>query len=232
MSKKKKFSKTTLIIISLIVLSILLLVFYFINDTYDYSKKLLDSSKDFVYTYKDYSTTKFTKQVPHLNLSIVDINEKIDNFVSSYVNQDNIITYKYSISNNVLSLVIRIISFTSEKAPLNYFKSFNINLDTLQEVDNAEVLNAYNITSEDVQAKIEKQFKDYYYDLVFQEKINETACNIECFIQRRGFLGYMQDVYYYIDNGKLIAYKPFLINTSTWEYEYFKDCDFSFKIVG
>ena len=41
----------------------------------------------------------------------------------------------------------------------------------------------------------------------------------------------MQDTYYYIDNGKLIVYKPFIINSSAWEYEYFKDTDFSFKIV-
>ncbi len=232
MLKKKKFSKKLLIILALCFLSIILLVYYFTSDNDDYTKKLIDSSKDFVYTYKEYTISKFTKQIPHINLNVLNVNEEIDNFVLDYVNDDNIITYKYSISNNVLSLVIRIISFNGDKAPLNYFKSFNINLDTLKEANSDEVLKAFNITSEDVLEKIEKQFNDYYYDLVFQEKINEQVCNLQCFLQRRGFLGYMQDVNYYIDNGKLIVYKPFIINSSTWEYEYFKDCDFSFKIVG
>lgn len=232
MLKKKKISKKGLIILLLSIISIVLLIYYFTNDN-DYTRKLIDSSKAFVYTYKDYSTSKFTKKIPHINLNILDVNEEIDNFVLDYVNKDdNIINYKYSISNNVLSLVIRIISFDGDRAPFNYFKSFNINLDTLKEASSDEVLNAFNITSEDVLKKIEKEFNDYYYDLVFQEKINEQVCNLECFLQRRGFLGYMQDVNYYIDNGKLIVYKPFIINTSSWEYEYFKDCDFSFEVVG
>lgn len=234
MSKTKMKKRIVIfsIILFLLIAIVSIIMYFSIKEEDDYHKKLINSNYDFVYTYKEINSTKFPKQIPHINLDVKNINEEIDNFVLEYINKDdNIITYNYSVSNNALSLIIRIISFAEKNAPINHFKSFNINLDTLEEVSNDEVLRAYNINSTDVQNKIEAQFKDYYYDLVFAEKINEQVCNLECFIERRGFFGYMQDTYYYIDNGKLIVYKPFIINSSAWEYEYFKDTDFSFKIV-
>ena len=238
MKKKKKASKnkllTPLVMGILTIIFICIGIFYALkNNDSNYDKKLIDQNYDYVFTYSEINTGRFTKQVPHININISSINDEIDSFVIDYLNKDdNIITYDYAVTNNVLSIVIRIISFTSENAPINYFKTFNINLDTLELISSKDLLSAFDVTEEFVQKKIEEQFKDYYYDLVFEEEVNESKCNLECFIERRGFFGYMQDINYYVDDGKLIVYKPFIINSSTWEYEYFKDEDFSFVIVG
>ncbi len=236
--KKKKTSKNKYLIP--IIMGILTIIFICIgmfymlkDDDSSYNEKLINQDYDYVFTYKEINTGRFTKQIPHINLDISSVNEEIDNFTANYLNKDdNIISYEYAVTNNILSVVVRIISFASNKAPINYFKSFNINLDTIEVISNKDLLSAFKATEEFVQEKIEEQFKDYYYDLVFKEEIDETKCNLECFIERRGFLGYMQDVNYYVDDGKLIVYKPFIINSSLWEYEYFKDEDFAFVIVG
>ena len=236
--KKKKTSKNKYLIP--VIMGILTIIFICIgmfyalkDDNYNYNAKLINKDYDYVYTYKEINTGRFTKQVPHINLDISSVNEEIDSFTANYLTKDdNIISYEYAITNNILSVVVRIISFTSKNAPINYFESFNINLDSLEIISNKDLLSAFKVTEEFVQKKIEEQFKDYYYDLVFANEINESKCNLDCFIERRGFLGYMQDVNYYVDDGKLIVYKPFIINSSLWEYEYFKDEDFSFVIVG
>ena len=236
--KKKKASKNKylfpLIMGILTVIFICIGMFYALKkDNDNYNGILIDPNYDYVFTYNEINTGHFTKQVPHINVDINSVNENIDSFVADYLTKDdNIISYEYNVTNNILSVVVRIISFTSKNAPINYFRSFNINLDNLEVISDKDLLSAFKITEEAVQEKIEEQFKDYYYDLVFKEQINESKCNLDCFIERRGFFGYMQDVNYYVNDGRLIVYKPFIINSSTWEYEYFKDEDYSFVIVG
>ncbi len=233
MNKLNKKSKKKFISIGicLIILSLVIIVFVF-KDQKNYSKNLINENYDYVYTYTEKNTGTFTKQIPHVNLEVENVNNKIDNFTLQYLNtDDNIISYQYSITNNILSLVIRIISFKGENPPINYFQTYNINLDTLEEITDEELLKAFKVTTDNVLEKIEKKFKDFYYDLVFAKKVDETKCNVECFIDRRGFYGYMQDINYYVNNGKLIVYKPFIINSSTWEYDYFKTYDFAFEIA-
>ncbi len=229
-SKKNKNISIIVAIVLFLIISIIIFYFFQGKKT-SYSNYIIDKSKDLVFTYREINTGRFYKQIPHINLSFNGLNEDIDLFVSDYLNNDdNIINYKYNISNNILSLIIRIISFNSEKAPINYFKSYNIDLNHVKVIDDKELLNYFKISNELVLEKIQGQFKDYYYDLVVKGKIDEEKCNLDCFIGRRGFMGYMQDLSYYVDNGKLVIYKPFIINSSVWEYEYFKDEDFSFNI--
>ena len=222
-----------IIVIIILVLLILGLFFVFRKKEANYDSKLINKDYGYIYTYTENNTGTFSKQVPHINLPVENINEEIDSFVSPYLNKDdNIITYDYSLTNNILSLVIRIISFKEQNAPINYFKTFNINLDSLEIISAEELLKLFKIDNDYVQKKLEKKFQDFYYELVFDAKVDESKCNLECFIERRGFFGYMQDVNYYVSDSKLIVYKPFIINSSTWEYKYFKDFSFSFEIVG
>ena len=42
----------------------------------------------------------------------------------------------------------------------------------------------------------------------------------------------MDSVYYYIENGKLIAYRPFTIYSVYGEEEFFTEDDYAFYIAG
>ena len=43
--------------------------------------------------------------------------------------------------------------------------------------------------------------------------------------------GYMENINYFINNGKLYVYKPFQVYSIFGEEEYFKDTDFEFLIA-
>lgn len=219
----------------IVIFSILMLIFYKKDDTISYDNKKIDQSRELVYTNIDKTVGNFVKQVPYININsnnIMQINEEIDKFVSDYLEKEECVIY-YEFDNNedlILSVMIRIIDYEDDNAPKNYFKTVNINLNTLDIMEDAELLSFFKISEDYVQDKIETKFADFYWDLVTDNKIDSAKCNLDCFISKRGFLGYMVDLNYYVKNKHLIVYKPFLIATSNNEYNYFKDTDFLFEI--
>ena len=56
---------------------------------------------------------------------------------------------------------------------------------------------------------IEYNLKDYYNNLVKNKKINKSECNYNCFLNNRGInKNYIDNIVYYIRDGKLIVFKP------------------------
>ncbi len=225
-------------IITMIVIIIGLFVGYnlFRPKELNYKKYMIDNSKDLVYTNIDKSYGDYVKNVPYINLNtdaISALNEEIELFVADYLDKAQcVIYYDYDINDGViLSLMIRIIDYAEDNGPINYFKTINIDLKTLNEMEDIDMLTAFKVTEKDIQKKIEEKFKDYFWDLVIDNKIDSASCDFECFVGRRGFLGYMSDVNYYVKDKKLVVYKPFLIATSQEEYDYFVDNEFVFEIT-
>lgn len=229
-NKKKKISTSKYypFIISLVVFivmfGILMLIFY--------SSGKIGKQKELVYTKIDKTMGNFFKVVPYVNVDISSVNDDIDDFVEEYLKKEKCSIY-YDFSNTddkILSIVIRVIDYDTKQAPRNYFKTINIDLNTSTLLTDKELLNYFKVNDEYVQKKIEKKFADYYWDLVTDNIIDDKLCNLDCFISKRGFRGYMSDLNYYVKDNKLVVYKPFLIATSTEEYNYFKDTDFLLEI--
>ena len=82
-----------------------------------------------------------------------------------------------------------------------------------------------------VESIIESQFQDYYNEEVAEGYFSKEECNMSCFLTYRDMNGYMENINYFINNGKLYVYKPFQVYSIFGEEEYFKDTDFEFLIA-
>ena len=78
---------------------------------------------------------------------------------------------------------------------------------------------------------IENTFKEYYDDLVKKGYYEPTECNYDCFLGYRDITNYLDNVQYYVKNGDLIAYRPFVFYSIFGDEEYFKTKHFEFLLV-
>lgn len=221
------------ITISVILLTLIIVYAFYINSEDRYKSIKEDTSKEIVYTIKETSDDVFYIKVPYINIkgsTIKSINEDIDSYVSEFIDKKmKISTYEYNINGKVLSLAVKTVDYYNEDMPEVYFKTYNINLDTLELVSDEELLNSYDVNSNDVSAAIEKQFEYWYKDLKKEKYLTEDVCDYECFLEYRGVEDYMENISYYIDKGKLIVFKPFSFYSVYKEEDYFKEDDF--KII-
>ena len=237
----KKFNKLDnnkkipiVIVFSTILITLLIVFTFFGNKGYNYDSLKEDKDKDFVYTINSIKEDVFFINIPYINISgssIKSINEEIDSYINEFTNKKMInSSYEYRINGKVLSLVIKTVDYYSEDTPVVYFKTYNINLDTLGLVSNEELLNAYEISSSDVNNTIEKQFEYWYKDEIKKGFLEKNECDYECFLEYRGGEDYMDNISYYIDNGKLVVFKPFEVYSIFGEEDYFSEQDFKFTI--
>lgn len=222
-----------IIITAIILITIIILVSSISNNKSKYNIVKEDINKELVYTIKSTKNGRFYVNVPYINIkdeTIKSINEEIDSYIGDFINEDKVIlSYEYDVNGKVLSLVIKVIDYDTDDLPIVYFKTFNINLETKGLVSDEELLNAYEVDSDEVNSTIEKQFTKWYKELIKEKYINEEECDYDCFLEYREVDDYMGDIAYYIDKGKLIVFKPFNIYSIYGEEEYFAEDDF--KII-
>lgn len=203
------------------------------NAGYKYLKK--DNKKALVYTIKSSENSVFHIEVPYLNIkdSFADeINKDIEEYTLEYTdNKRLMLSYQYNINDYILSLVIKVVDYDTN-VPKSYFKTYNIDLKNKKLLDDTILLSNYNVSVDDVSSKIENQFTDWYQDITKKGYFDERECDYECFLEYREVDNYLDDISYYIENGKLVAYKPFVFYSIYGEEEYFKENDFKFIIVN
>lgn len=239
---EKKFSNLSdstkkAIIIGVTVFLIVLLVFIYIasksNENFKNIKQ--DKSKYLVYSKVERQDEKYPKYVPFINIKADVINQAnadIDSFVNSYLDSDKaLITYEYNINGILLSVVVKVIDYQKDYAPEIYFRTYNINLDTRQLISDQSLLNFFQIDETTVSSLIEERFREYYKDLVEENYYVPEECNYECFLDYRNVDNYLDNVNYYIKNGNLIAYKPFIFYSIFEDEKYFTEDHFEFLLV-
>ncbi len=216
----------------LIVIIILFNVFYGKGSRFEHLKE--DSSKGFVYTCNSIKNNDFNINVPCINIkdsSIKSINEDINSYVEEFIYNEMLnLSYEYGINGKVLSLIIKVVDYNVKDDPKVYFKSYNINLETMKLVNEDEILNAYEISLDDVEKAIYKKFDTWYKEIVKEGYFDEDDCDYECFIDNHGVNDYTSEISYYIDSGILVIYKPFTFYTIFGEEDYFKEDNFKFVI--
>lgn len=219
--------------IVLAIISIILVIWYSLSNKGEYNKIKIDKSKAIVYTQYTKTQNKKTTQVPYINVSstaVKAVNTQIKQFSSYYLNADdnNIINYKYDINGDILSLFIEVIYY-NKKVPFLTFKTYNINLETLDALTNAQILQLYNIEESAVENKIKARF-EYFFKDEREKNIFDEECDYECFLGMRGIKNYTDNIHYYIDEGKLYIYKEFNVHSIYDEEDYYKSSDFKIKI--
>ena len=217
--------------------AVALIVFIVVFSSYkptgfDYNSLKEDNTKGFVYTINSRREDLFRVEVPYVNLGNAlgkSVNEDIDSYVEDFIDKEKLtLSYDYNINGKVLSLVIKTINYDAKSIPEIYFKTYNINLEDMVLLGDEDLLGIYGMNSEKAEAVIESKFEYWYKDVQEKGYINEEECDYECFLKYRDVDGYLDNAVYYIDKGKLIAFKPFVFYSVFGEENYFKEKDFEF----
>lgn len=226
--------------ILIICLSIFLIIFLFVyvyvrNQSENYNDIKLKKGNFLIYTKYEKSNTNYPVYVPYVNIKgdvIKKVNSDIDVFLGEFLRSKRCrVLYEYNISGIILSLVVKVIDYNTEYAPRAYFRSYNINLSTLEVISDDSLLDFFETDLNSVEALITNQFKYYYQELIEKEYFHIEECNYNCFLKYRDVSNYMDNVVYYVKDGDLIAYKPFVFHSLYGEENYFKEEDYKFMIV-
>lgn len=229
-------TKKTMVIVGAIFIIVFMLSFIYIsrqNENYKNIKE--DKSRYIVYTKYQGGSGDYTQYIPYINIKsdvISLVNEDVDLFMEDFKDEEKTtISYEYDISGIILSVVLKAIDYNTEYAPKAYFRSYNINLNTLEVIDDSALLDFFGVNEETVSNKIENKFKTYYQELVNEEYYAADECDYNCFLKFREIDNYLDNVSYYVENGNLIAYRPYVFHSVYGEEEYFKNKSFKFLIV-
>ena len=229
-------TKRVLIIAGASFLVLLLIIIVIVQKSSEnYNNIKIDKNNYLVYSKIEKPDNTYSKYVPYINIksnAVIFANQEIDNFVSNYIDSPKaLVTYEYNINGIILSVVVKVMDFNDEYAPVVDFRTYNINLKTRQVLSDDELLSLFQTNTDSVSSSIRGVFEKYYSDLVNEGYYVESECNYDCFLKYRDVYSYMDNVHYYIKDGNLIAYKPFVFYSILGDEEYFKAEDFEFLLA-
>ena len=209
---KKK--KTMTSFFAFVAVAVIVIIGYFIyrkqSENYNYLK--VDSSKNLVYTSAKIQHGTYYQFIPYLNIKGdigIYLNSDIQDFVKNF-DQDHVgISYESDLNGKVLSLVIVVEdhSFVESATILNY-RSYNIHLGNQEVLSDDVLLSYFDLSKNDVELLMNQKLNGLYQQTL-QEGLIDRTCNYQCFLKTRNFTNGIEDVYYFVRDGKLIAFKPY-----------------------
>ena len=234
------FSRKKVLVWIVVVVFIVLLIGYYLYKNYysNYNYIKQDTSQYLVYTIDtSVNGQNMHSEIPFVNIDSEDantVNQTIQNYADSFLeNRNNLMVYDSQVNGEVLSLLLRMSDYSSGYSfPDVTFHTYNFNLNTQSLMNDKLILSLFDVTEKKKKKKIEIQFRDFYEEEVYKGYLVEEECDYECFLEWRGVEDYMDSVYYYIENGKLMAYRPFTIYSVYGEEEFFTEEDYAFYIAG
>ncbi len=225
--RKKKINITKYVIAVSIILILVISYYLYNKSTENYNNIKIDKSKYLVYTESEKQFGNYNQYKPYLNIKGdlgTTINNNITEYINSFAKEDICITYEYDVNGKILSLVIKVEDYSYvESAAILYFRSYNINLDTLELLSKDDLLNLFDTNTNNVEQELNNKINDYYNDLVNEGVINSNECNYNCFIKSRDFTDNMDDAEYFVRDGKLTVFKPYtymIVNNKEIKYDF------------
>ena len=193
-----------------VISSFLLGQFFGSKSMFDYSlakeiviNKIYDN-KEIVYCKEIYIIDKLTEdlnsekvksELPIINLnyqSVKNINNEIEKSYKDLIDENiitkdminiNSLNYKYYINNNILSLIIEFKLYNYTASFLTYeYKTYNINIDTGEIIDNNKLISYKNITIIEGNVKFLRVGKTTFFNsntlsqIALQSKENVCLC--------------------------------------------------------
>lgn len=234
-SKRKPIWIIFCILVVVIVSSFVFFVLLFPRK-FDYQDLLKNKEKNIVYSLDSLDVLE-TDKVPVINIDssfIDDINSDIMNYYQDYLTKfTQGFLYEYSVSGPVLSILI--VSqqryADAEYSDISYH-SYNIDLEKMALLSDKDIFDMYKIDEDTLRYFITYKFVEFYNDLIKQGYFTKEMCDFSCFMESKNIVNVMNDNTYYIEDGKLILYKPFNIYTPYSEEKYFSLDSFRFVVKG
>lgn len=243
-NKKKSINytaNTSVIIIVICAFVAILGVIYFYQqqksrDNYSYLKIYKD--QPLIMTRHDNGNEEYPIVVPYINIdsnAVLGANDEILAYAQSFANKkNNAVTYEYEMNGKILSLVLKAVNNNTGGDPIVDFKTYNINLEKIELLNTDQVLEMFGVSYKQVETIIKSKFQNYYKQEVQEKYIDKSICGYECFLEWRGVKSddYLDKTSYYIKNGQLIAFKPFVTKTPLKEEKFYENETYEFQITS
>lgn len=222
-----------------VIIVIIFAIGYYLYKNYyrNYNYIKIDSSNYLVYTLDTkLNNQNLYSEIPYININSDDaklVNETIEKYAEQFLkNKNNLLVYNSQLNGDILSISLRMADYRSGYSfPDVSFYTYNFDLRTCSLMTDDELLNLFHVDKDDVSKKIEKAFKKYYDDEVYQGYLVKEECDYACFLEWREVDDYMDSVHYFVENGKLGVYRSFNIYSIYGEEDYYKDEDYKFYIT-
>lgn len=219
-----KFLFIFLFIFGLYVLIHMSLYYFRYKNVASYENLLKNSNYDIVYQIDN---------VPVINIagtSIDDINLKINEDYQLYVNQlDGTVEYEYNVSEDCLSILLIVRRIIDGMTFLEY-KSYNVDLYTLNELSYQEILDKFEITQDDLKFYLQNKLFNYYEDLLNKKMLDKKKCDFNCFIYECNIEGFDNTNTLYINKNHLVVYNYFNVYNDFDYSSYFTEDSFRFNV--
>lgn len=209
-----KENKKKLLLVLLLVIVMAIISFYISNQK-DTKVYLSDS-----YVYTKQSNTNddnFVSELPYINIKGQEISEINNDLIKKYYEIINInkqfMKYDYYKNGNILSLIIKTYYNSSPNSYPSEVLIYNIDIKSGEVIDNDELLDLFNVSSEDVSEIIRSELKEYYNYEIAKGYIT-SECDFECYLVGSSGLPILNDCSYYVKDGYLFAYKLISLNSN------------------
>ena len=222
----KENKKTLLIILVLFVL--LSFVSLYINGL---EKKKVYLSESFVYTKESYNHDEYlTSELPYINVKGEEISEINEGLIKKYYEivtvDQQIMKYNSYVSDNILSLIVKIYYKESPDSYPAEVLIYNVDIDSGVVYDDKQLLNIFNISSNDVSEIIRDELKDYY-DYEIKSNYIDKGCDFECYLSSTDSLPILENCNYYVRDNTLFIYKSIIV-----DIQFFYDADSGFYLFN
>ncbi len=224
--------------ITLVTIIILTIIALIIKSIYvkDYDDYKIDKDKEFIYTYKTYNNSDTS--IPFININndyVSNLNKELQKFGMNYENSNtsnNSMSYRYNVSDNIVSLVIIIKKLDSSDRLIFDYVTYVFDLKQDGKVlKDEEILKKYNISIDEVNTEISSQMVQKYNDEINKNIIPSECMYNPCYLQLRNVEKYTDNAHYYIEDGWLVAYSSYNTYSEYKEEDYFGRDDFKFYII-
>lgn len=230
--------KIILICICLFIFAILL--FFLQKMTSNKEGHKMIKGNAYVYTADTYTSKGGkTSYQPVINLDFAGVSEYNSHIKEAYEAsieiEENTVTYQYTITKNILFLLIKFSYYDEETQEMETtYRSFNIDLKKGKLLQNDDVLKRYGYTKDDISKTVENTFKKYYTKGVDTGYIDGKMCDFSCFLYNHlvDENDFTSGVSLYFENDSLVIYKPFLLNSVLTDKTIFPLDAFQMKIEG
>ena len=218
-----------LTILILLILIIIISIFNIVSEKKVDNKNF--KSSNYVFTKYENNNVK----CPYININsktINNINERLIRRYYKLVNEGNKMDYKYTINNNILSLLITIttkeIGYSTSSIE---FISYNINLENNKIIKNNDLIKMYNLSSNEINDYILEELNNYYNIEVDEGYIENKECDLECYLFMHEIEDINSNIVYYIDkNNKLIAYLNHELETIYFDESDYKEFVYKYNL--
>ena len=208
----KNNKKTIIIILLIILIGGIAFIITTSNNSNNKYKKV--NNMNYVITIKEFNDLFYCPQINIDNKKIDEINQELLNkFYLVKENKYNQMNYTYTINDNILSLLVKIIKIEGDyNTEVEEFMSYNIDLDTGKLLKNNELLSLYKLKENDIIDLLNNEFLYTYNNFTYENIIEPDQCDYECFKQIQE-LDYNNLNLYVNEDNKIIGYLNYNIFT-------------------